>query len=336
MENMDSTVGEEQKMNNGLIYDILVKIFLCLNVVDVAVASLVCKSWNNACRDPSLWNKIDLSRISSYCFNAPFNKVGAYRYSSLEMTQFLKHVLDLSNGNTTCIIFNFYVYLTNEQFIMVAERTPNLKRLVLPQTGDFSRAGVDTVLSLWRGLESITLTSAVSSYYMILAIGKHCKNITELKFSEGNFEEKHAMALTKYTPKLKILSIRNLPTSLKALLCVLNFFEDLEKVNICHSLIMDTSYPHIAFVDISNLRNILHTSSMEKLIYCERGTCLRCMNGRDTTRSRQPDGPYEDIWGEDEIASLVHLPQPTEAERFATRHVRVLPFMKRMMYNSSS
>ncbi|WVZ06961.1 hypothetical protein V8G54_020307 [Vigna mungo] len=315
-------------MNNGLIYDILVKIFLCLNVVDVAVASLVCKSWNNACRDPSLWNKIDLSRLSSYCFNIPFNKVGAYRYSSLKMTQFLKHLLDLSNGNTTCIIFNFYVYLTNEQ-------TPNLKRVVLPQTGDFSRAGVDTVLSLWRGLESITITSAVSSYSMILAIGRHCKNITELKFSEGNFEEKHAVALTKYTPKLKILSIRNLPTSLKALLCVLNFFEDLEKVNICHSLILDTSYPHIAFVDISNLRNILPTSIMEKLIYCERGTCLRCMNGRDTTRSRQPDGPYEDIWGEDEIASLIHLPQPTEAERFATRHVRVLPFMKRMMYNST-
>ncbi|BAT83816.1 hypothetical protein VIGAN_04104200 [Vigna angularis var. angularis] len=324
MENMESTFRKKQKVNNDLIYDILVKIFLSLNVVDVAVASLVCKSWNNACRDPSLWNKIDLSRLRSYCFNIPFNKVGAYRHSSLQMNQFLKHLLDLSNGNTTYIIFNFYVYLTNEQFIMVAQRTPNLKRVVLPKTGDFLRAGVDTVLSLWRGLESITTTSAVSNYYMILAIGKHYNNITVLKFSDGNFEEKHALAMTKYIPKLKILSIRHLIISWKALLCVLNFLEDLEKVNICNSLILDTAYPR-AFVEMSELKDLLPTSSMEKLIYCETGTCLRCMNGRDTTRSRQPDGPLEDIWGEDEIASLVHLPQPSEAERFATRHVRVLP-----------
>jgi len=121
MENTKSAAEDDQKMNNGLIHDILVKILLCLNVVDVAVASLVCKSWNRACRDPSLWDKIDLSTFSSYCFR-PLNKVGAYRHSSLKMTQFLKHVLDLSNGNTTYLIFNFYVYLTNEQFIMVAQR----------------------------------------------------------------------------------------------------------------------------------------------------------------------------------------------------------------------
>ncbi|KOM37270.1 hypothetical protein LR48_Vigan03g065100 [Vigna angularis] len=221
------------------------------------------------------------------------------------MTQFLKHLLDLSNGNTTYIIFNFYVYLTNEQFIMVAQKTPNLKRVVLPKTGDFLRAGVDTVLSLWRGLESITTTNAVSSYYMILAIGKHCNNITELKFSDGNFEEKHALAMTKYTPKLKILSIRHIIMSWKALLCVLNFLEDLEKVNICNSLILETAYP-LTFVEMSELKDLLPTSSMEKLIYCETGTCLRCMNGRDIIRSR--NGPYEDIWGEDEIASLAHLP----------------------------
>ncbi|WVZ05693.1 hypothetical protein V8G54_019039 [Vigna mungo] len=300
MENMESRVGNEQKVNNDLIYDILVKIFLSLNVVDVGVASLVCKSWNNACRDPSLWNKIDLSILHSYC-NRPFNKIGVYRrYSNLKrspflsyskMTLFLKHLLDLSNGNTTCIIFYFHVYLTYNQFMTVAERTPNLKRVVLPQTGDFLIREVDTVLSLWRGLESITIPSVMASDSMIRAIG-NC-NVTELKFSEGEFKEKHAVALTKYAPKLKILSIRNLRTNLKALLRVLNFLEDLEKVNICHSLILDTAYPFMS-LEISHLRNILHTSSMEKLIYCEKGTCLRCMNGRDTTRSRQPGGPYED------------------------------------------
>jgi len=119
---MEATDGNDRSTNNDLIHEILVKIFLCLNVVDVAVASLVCKSWNEACHEPSLWNKIDLSTLGSYCFSKPLNKVEAYRHSSLKMTQFLKHVFDLSGGNTTFLIFNFYVYLTNEQLILVAQR----------------------------------------------------------------------------------------------------------------------------------------------------------------------------------------------------------------------
>lgn len=121
MKKMKSSAGNVRNTNNDLMHEILVKIFLCLNVVDVAVASLVCKSWNKASREPSLWNKIDLSTLGSYCFRKPLNKIEAYRHSSLKMTQFLKHVLDLSNGSTTCLIFNFYVYLTNEQFILVAQ-----------------------------------------------------------------------------------------------------------------------------------------------------------------------------------------------------------------------
>ncbi|ESW11957.1 hypothetical protein PHAVU_008G073500 [Phaseolus vulgaris] len=312
MKKMKSSAGNVRNTNNDLMHEILVKIFLCLNVVDVAVASLVCKSWNKASREPSLWNKIDLSTLGSYCFRKPLNKIEAYRHSSLKMTQFLKHVLDLSNGSTTCLIFNFYVYLTNEQFILVAQGTPKLKRVVLPETGDFSRGVVETVMSLWSCLESITITSGVSGYYTLLAIGKYCNNITEMKFSQGcYFEEKHAVAMAKHTPKLKILSIRTVATSVKALFCVLRFLEHLEKVNICHSLIMDTAYPGTVFVDIRELRRRFPASSVEKLLYCERGSCLRCINGRDTTPSRQPDGPYEDIWGEDEITSLAHLPQPS-------------------------
>ncbi|KAK7374171.1 hypothetical protein VNO80_07600 [Phaseolus coccineus] len=333
MKKMKSSAGKDRNMSNDLIHEILVKIFLCLNVVDVAVASLVCKSWNKACREPCLWNKIDLSTLGSYCFSKPLNKVEAYRHSSLKMTQFLKHVLDLSNGNTICFIFNFYVYLTNEQFILVAQRTPKLKRVVLPETGDFSRGVEETVMRLWSCLESITITSAVSGYYILLAIGKYCNNITEMKFSQGcYFEEKHAVAMTKYTPKLKILSIRTVATSVKALVCVLRFLEHLEKVNICHSLILDTAYPGTVIVDISELRKRFPPSSVEKLLYCEKGSCLRCMNGRDTTPSRQPDGPYEDIWGEDEITSLAHLPQPSQASRRA----RLLPFVTRIIYNVSS
>ncbi|TKY65563.1 F-box/LRR-repeat protein [Spatholobus suberectus] len=110
---------------NDLSYEILVRIFMSLNVEDLAVASVVCKSWNRACRDPSLWRKLDLSQLSSYCFNI-HNKRRAWddKHSSPKMTQFLflKYVLSLSNGNTSCLVFDHYVYLRDEQFITAADR----------------------------------------------------------------------------------------------------------------------------------------------------------------------------------------------------------------------
>lgn len=79
--------------------------------------------WNKACRDPSLWRKIDLSELNnSYLFNIQNNKPGAYKHSRGKITQFLKYVLSLSNGNTNCLIFNYNVDLTDEQFIIAAER----------------------------------------------------------------------------------------------------------------------------------------------------------------------------------------------------------------------
>ncbi|WJX10189.1 hypothetical protein P8452_00942 [Trifolium repens] len=50
----------------------------------------------------------------------------------------LKYALSLSNFNTTCLVFNYFVYLTDAQLITIAERTPNLRRLVLS-------------FQLWRG-----------------------------------------------------------------------------------------------------------------------------------------------------------------------------------------
>ncbi|KAL2971226.1 hypothetical protein AAZX31_15G183400 [Glycine max] len=86
---------------------------MSLNIADLAVASLVCKIWNTACHDPSLWGKIDLSKlINSYFFNIPNNQPGAYKRTSG------KYVLSLSNGNTNFLVFNSNAYLADEQIII--------------------------------------------------------------------------------------------------------------------------------------------------------------------------------------------------------------------------
>ncbi|KAG4949828.1 hypothetical protein JHK84_043256 [Glycine max] len=140
MHNSKLAVKKGVWRNDLLSIGILSIIFMCLNIADLAVASLVCKMWNKACHDPSLWCKIDLSKLnSSFFLNIPNNQPGAYKRTSGKITQLLKYVLSLSNGNTYCLVFNYNVYLTDEQFIIAIERTPNLKQLVLPRTCDFSR-----------------------------------------------------------------------------------------------------------------------------------------------------------------------------------------------------
>ncbi|RDY05279.1 F-box/LRR-repeat protein, partial [Mucuna pruriens] len=307
---MENSNSAGNYRNDSLLNEILVTIFMSLNVADLAAASLVCKSWNEACRDPSIWHKLDLSRLNSYYFNVP-NKLRAWNdeHSNKKMTQFIKYVLSLSDRNTTCIIFNFYIYLRDAQFITAAERTPNLKRLVLPKTGELSNVAVEKAMKSWGGLESITVTSIVRNSNKFSAICKYSKNMTEMKFS-CDFVEDHADAMIEYTRNLKVLSVRSIIVSMKALCRVLTFLEHLEAVNICHSMILDTTggprSKVVVYRTISDLQKRLAPSCLGKLIFCEDGNCLRCKNACDTIPRRQPYGPFEGIWREDEITSLAH------------------------------
>jgi len=97
----------------NLFYDILIKIFLKLNVVELSVASMVCKSWNEICHNHLLWAKLDLSRLSSNAFNIPLLP-GAWRddlVSKSKLITCLKYALRLRNNNTSCLVFNFFIYL---------------------------------------------------------------------------------------------------------------------------------------------------------------------------------------------------------------------------------
>jgi len=109
--------------NGGLFYEILVRIFTTLSVVDLAVASMVCKSWNLASRAPQLWSKLDISTLNSRGLNVPLRPY-AWRddHSSQKMTRLLKYASSLSGGNISCLIFNCYVYLRDVHLISIAER----------------------------------------------------------------------------------------------------------------------------------------------------------------------------------------------------------------------
>jgi len=107
-----------------LFLDILIRVFLKLNVVELSVASMVCKSWNEICRNPLLWAKLDLSRLSSNAFNIPLLP-GVWRddlVSKNKLITCLKYALHLSNCNTSCLVFNFFIYLTDAELTFIVER----------------------------------------------------------------------------------------------------------------------------------------------------------------------------------------------------------------------
>ncbi|KAG4946815.1 F-box/LRR-repeat protein At3g48880-like [Glycine soja] len=228
MDNSKSAAMKGVWRNDLWSTEILITIFMSVNIVDLAVASLVCKMWNTACRDPSLWGKIDLSTLNnSYFFNIPNNQPGAYKRTSGKITQFLK--------------------------------TPNLKQLVLPRKGDFSRKAVHMAMKSWGGLESINISSGVPTDYIFPAIHEYCKSVNGIKF-HCEFEEKHAEALIESTPNLKVFSIRSTVVSMKALRSVLTSVEHLEAVNIYHSFIMDMSHDEFSIFAIQDLRKYLPPS----------------------------------------------------------------------------
>jgi len=114
---------ENNYSNDHLVYEILVRIFTTLSVVDLAVASMVCKSWNLASRAPQLWAKLDLSTLNLKGLNSPLTPFAwKDEHSSHKMTQFLKYSSSLSGGNISYIIFNYYVYLKDVHLISIAER----------------------------------------------------------------------------------------------------------------------------------------------------------------------------------------------------------------------
>ena len=138
-------------------------------------------------------------------------------------------------------------------------RTPNLKQLVLPRKGDFSRKVVHMAMKSWGGLESINISSGVPIDYIFPAIREYCKSVSGIKF-HCEFEEKHAEALIESTPNLKVFSIRSTVVSMKALRSVLTSVEHLEAVNIYHSFIMDMSHDEFSIFAIQDLRKYLPPS----------------------------------------------------------------------------
>ncbi|MED6132928.1 hypothetical protein PIB30_023474 [Stylosanthes scabra] len=199
--------------------------------------------------------------------------------SGLKIGKVLRGVLSQSEGHIRCVVFNFYAFLREEHLLLVAQSTPNLKRLVLPSICLLSKEAIEHAMSLWGGLESITITRMINHNHLFPAIGKYCKRITELKLT-GGFEMSHARALIEHTPNLKFLSIQSIIVNFRALCNILENLKHLEIVNMCHSLITEKNETtdQVVMYSFSELEHHLPVEHYRKVLFCASRKCVICKN----------------------------------------------------------
>ena len=103
---------------NSMDENILLKIFMSLNIVDLIVrVSGVCQSWRRVSQEPCLWKIIDTDKMMD-SFSEPNN----YDFLSLDVMQKLGSIFASSQGNVTSLLCSAYLYLDLSSWVLISER----------------------------------------------------------------------------------------------------------------------------------------------------------------------------------------------------------------------
>ncbi|XP_072989328.1 F-box/LRR-repeat protein At3g48880-like [Typha latifolia] len=287
--------------------DVLVKILKDLNMVELASVSQVCRQWRLACSNPFLWRTLDLGLLRSNFIQTP--DVPPYIYvddrSDRRLTQILKVAMALSCGSVTCMIFHFNLYMKDEHLNYIAERSPHLKRLVMPGWNRITKNGMSRAIRRWEELESMTMPTIAHPPYIMDEISRSCKNFSQLKIM-GTFDVNFASAIATSLPKLKVLSLRCSRITKEALLLLLNCMDNLEVLNISHCLLLESlPNPRLKKIIRELDRTILEKASrFREFFHCQRSSCVACQR-MDADEGLMRWYRYEDwFWRQDEVSSL--------------------------------
>ncbi|XP_015896212.1 F-box/LRR-repeat protein At3g48880 [Ziziphus jujuba] len=292
---------------NDVPHDILVKIFMTLNIMDLITSvSRVCSSWRRASCDPALWEKLDLSTMKSSSVNIPREP---YAWSDKEsgdkLLLIMKNAMSLGGGHAVCLILHFYAFLRNEHLLCAAERSPKLKKLALPAWNQLNVDAFEEAVKHWKALETLTVPCVYSPVNILRAIGTHCKNFSRLKIM-CPFDLEFANAIITYIPKLKVLSLRCAMVYKDALSCIMNALHHLEVLNLNHCLLVDDAqYEGFVVVYREHEQEIIEKGSRFKtFLFCNQATCAMCQHTFDDEGILRWYEYDEILWRTDEVSSL--------------------------------
>ncbi|KAJ1278393.1 hypothetical protein BS78_04G076000 [Paspalum vaginatum] len=303
-----SIMGENKWMGKrweDMDTDVLVKIFKELNLVELSPVSQVCRWWRSACSDPLIWGTLDFGLLKS---NFIQTRASPYIWvddrSDKRLSRILRVAMAISIQNVNCMIFHYNLYMKDEHLHFISQRSPHLKRLVMPAWNRITKAGICQAIQRWQELESLTMPAIGQPPYIMEEIGRSCKSFTELKIM-GSFDQQFASAILQFLPKLKVLSLRCSKVSMDALHCLLNSMEYLEVLNISHCLLLviaQNGRKQVVHELDSPIRE--RASRLREFHYCQSRSCIACQ------RMVVDEGimrwyRYEDwFWRRDEVRSL--------------------------------
>ncbi|XP_010540757.1 PREDICTED: F-box/LRR-repeat protein At3g48880-like isoform X2 [Tarenaya hassleriana] len=235
MEGSDSSQSPWANME----YDVLVKIFMTLNLMDLVYGVAgVCQSWRAAAHDPLLWEKIDFTSSSSHPIIARRVSYWADMHSRLRFKQMLKTIAKFSGDAVTRLYFSFYIYVDDKHITYATKRFPNIKWLALPGWNNINETTFIRSLAGWRNLESITFPSICSPTSVMKFLGEHCQNFTKLKMIH-TFDYSCAEAVVNLLPNLKVLSLRSSIVYKDALYHLVEHAPSLLALNVAHCLVFE-------------------------------------------------------------------------------------------------
>lgn len=300
--------GEPLTRWEDLDTDILVRILQSFNIFElISGVGHVCSAWRLACCDPLLWKTLDLSMLTSNFIRIPLDPyVYVDARSDKELTRVLKISLSLSKESITTLIFHFNLYVSDDQLTYTAERSPRLKRLVLPAWNRIKKTGICKAIRCWKDLESLTMPSILNPPYFLGEIADNCRNFSELKVM-GTFNLYFASTLVTCLPKLKTLSLRCSKLHREALIAILDGLRCLEVLNISHCfLVEEQSHPPARRIYKKLDETILEKAARLR----EFKTCMNLDECIMCQRAKADEGDlrwyrYEkELWKADEVSSL--------------------------------
>ncbi|KAI4351766.1 hypothetical protein L6164_006088 [Bauhinia variegata] len=286
--------------------DILVKIFQMLDIFELTCGiAHVCSAWRMACCDPLLWKTLDLSMLKSNFIKIPLEPfVYVDGRSDKTLTRLLKISLSLSRGSIMTMIFHFNLYVSDDQLTYIAERSPRLRRLVLPAWNRIKKTGMCKAIRCWKDLESLTMPSIGNPPYLLEEIAMNCTNFSELKIM-GPCDMYFASSLSAFLPKLKVLSLRCSVLIKDVLILILDSLKHLEVLNISHCILVEILPPPQQKRAVRIDESIRQKASrLRQFITCMEESCIMCQ------RTRNDEGlvrwyKYEEgLWKADEVVSL--------------------------------
>ncbi|GMN32238.1 hypothetical protein TIFTF001_003574 [Ficus carica] len=290
--------------------DLLVRILLSLNIVDLVMgAARTCRSWRATSKDAELWETVDLTTSKINLVRvalSPYYMINEESGNRLKLA--LNAALNLSRGNMTCLIFNFYTYIKGRELISAAQRTPNLKRLVLPAWNQIDMEAFEEAVKYWKDLHSLTIPYIYRSENILSSLGTHCKNFSEMKILSP-FHLDFAKAIIAHVPNLKVLSLQCVVVYKDAVLHLLTNMKHLEVLNLTHSVVADFNPQHgpeqNLFFQRVNGEISERAVHLKKFILCTDELCPKCSENTLADHSLIRWYEFgEEHWRQDEVPSL--------------------------------